>query len=348
MLADGEDLSAFRDVSKKLYGLLAAYSWNSKVERLGLDEVFLDVTDVVDYNVALLNRNGLPESFFCLSRDDPEKGFSFDATSVAGCVTGDGHGEDSHDNLLYVRLLLASHFARYLRLKIEEQGYTSACGISTCKVLSKLVGTVNKPRNQTTLLSLHEEEAIAFMDSHSLRKVPGIGGKITHALESYFLGGDADADATTESKVTVGEFRTRPEVSPQMLEKLLGNRPGSERGIGDKIWGLLHGVDDTEVKVASSLPTQISIEDTYPGPHGGLNTLAEIERELLKLAASLLRRIHVDLTESEDTVDSAEPSVDGSKGRRWLARPKTLRLSTRPKISLSEGKPYNWARGSRS
>lgn len=349
VLVDGEDLSAFRDVSKALYGLLASYSWNTRVERLGLDEVFMDVTDVVEYNATLLNSNALSDSFFCLSRDDPEKGFAFDAAAVAGCVTGNGHGEDNHGNLLYVRLLLASHLARYLRLKVEEQGYTSACGISTNKVLSKLVGSVNKPRNQTALLSMHEDEILAFMDSHGLRKVPGIGGKITHALESYFLGKDADTDTYTHgSAVTVGEFRTRPEVSPHMLEKLLGSRPGAERGIGDKIWALLHGVDDTEVKVASNFPTQISIEDTYPGPKGGLNTPAEVERELLKLGASLLRRMHIDLTETEDTVEEAQLSVKGPQARKWLARPKTLRLATRPKTSLGDNKPYNWARASRS
>ncbi|KKY37281.1 putative dna polymerase iota [Diaporthe ampelina] len=261
VLADGEDLSAFRDVSKKLYGLLRSYSWNKKAERLGLDEVFLDVTDLVESNVGLLNRNALPNSFFCLSRNNPEKGFSFDATAVAGCVTGNGHGEDNHDNLLFVKLVLASHLARHLRLKIEEEGYTSACGISTNKVLN---------------------EVLKFMDSYDLRQVPGIGGRITHTLESYFLGRDADTDTFVNgSAVKVGEFRMRQEVSSHKLEKLLGNRPGAEKGIGEKVWALLHGVDDTDVKAASLIPTQISIEDTYPGPKGGLNTSAEVERELL-------------------------------------------------------------------
>ncbi|KAK2607652.1 hypothetical protein N8I77_006315 [Diaporthe amygdali] len=351
VLADGEDLSAFRDVSKKLYGLLRSYSWNKKVERLGLDEVFLDVTDMVDFNVGLLNRNALPNSFFCLSRDDPEKGFSFDATAIAGCVTGSGHGEDNHENLLFVKLVLASHLAKYLRLKIEEEGYTSACGISTNKVLSKLVGSVNKPKNQTTLISIHEDEILNFMDSHGLRQVPGIGGRITHTLESYFLGRDADTDTFVNgSAVKVGAFRTRKEVSPHMLEKLLGSRPGSEKGIGEKVWGLLHGVDDTEVKAASNIPTQISIEDTYPGFNGGLNTPTEIERELVKLAASLLRRMHVDLTEPHEpeTVKDAAPLIDGSRRWKWLAHPKTLRLSTRPRTSPSDGIPYNWGRASRS
>lgn len=356
ILADGEDLSAFRDVSKKLYGLLRSYSWNKKAERLGLDEIFLDVTDMVDYNVGILNFNTLSDSFFCLSRDDPEKGFSFDASATAGCSVGNGPILDSGlDSRVHMRLVVASHLARHLRMKIEEEGYTSACGISINKLLAKLVGNANKPRNQTTLLSVREDDVSAFMDAHGLRKVPGIGGKITHALESFFLGKDADTDTYTNgSAVTVGQFRAHPDVSPQMLEKLLGSRPGAERGIGEKVWGLLHGSDDTGVKAASNVPTQISIEDTYPGAEGGLNTMAETEREMLKLGASLLRRMHVDLTEDDDDVESR--SIYGPKtampGPRkkmtWLAHPKTLRLSTRPKTSYSDGKPYNWGRTSRS
>lgn len=358
VLVDGEDLSAFRDVSKRLYGLLRTYSWSNKAERLGLDEIFFDATDMIEYNVALLNRNALTGSFFCLSREDPERGFGFDASALAGCSVGDAHGLADYDNPLYVKLVLASHLARHVRLKIEEEGYTSACGISTNKVLAKLVGNAHKPRNQTTLLSLHEDDILTFIDSHGLRKVPGIGGKITHALESFFLGTDADPDTYTNgSAVTVGQFRAHPEVSSQMLEKLLGSRPGSERGIGDKVWGLLHGCDETEVKAASSVPTQISIEDTYPGAEGGLNTVVEVEREMLKLGTSLLRRMHIDLTEDADvgeralsTASAASAAANPGSGRqrRWLAHPKTLRLSTRPKTSYSDGKPYNWGRTSRS
>lgn len=333
VLADGEDLSAFRDVSKKLHGLLRSFSWNKKVERLGLDEVFLDVSDIISYNMLLLNRNALQYSFFFLERDDPEKGFSFDASAIAGCVSGT-QGEADFDNPLYLRLVLASHLARFLRMKIEGEGYTSACGISVNKLLSKLVGSVNKPRNQTTLLSFNEGYALAFMDTYGLRSVPGFGSKITHTLESHVLGKEANPDTYTNgSAVTVGQMRTHPDTSPPMLEKLLGG-PGAEKGIGDKIWGLLHGVDPSEVKTASNVPTQISIEDTYQG----LNTLVEIERELLKLSGSLIRRMHVDLLQDGDDIS----------GNRWLARPKTLRLTTRPKTSRSDDKPYNFNRTSRS
>lgn len=331
ILVDGEDLSAFRDVSKKMYGLLKSYSWNKKIERLGLDEYFMDVTGMVDYNVELLNRNALKESFFCLSRDDPERGFEYDASSVAGCVYGSPTppDRDDVDFTQYLRLMVASHLARHIRMKIEEQGYTSAAGISTNKLLAKLVGTVNKPRNQTTLLAFREEEVWSFMDSHALRKIPGIGGRTTSILESHLL---SPSPSPNPPSLTAGLVRTNPSTSPHHLKTLLSG-PGTEKGIGEKTWHLLHGVDNTPVKNATDTPTQISIEDTYQG----LNEMTEITHQLKLLSTSLLRRMHVDLVEDAD---------QGTK--RWIAYPKTIRLTTRPKTRAADNKPYNFARASRS
>lgn len=351
VIVDGEDLSPFRDVSKRLYALLRSYSWSGKAERLGLDEVFLDVTDIVSYNLELLNRNSLAHSYFCLSRTNPEQGFEFDATFFSGCVHGNISAADaaqgsSLDDTLYMRLLLGSHLASYLRLRIENEGYTTSCGISTNKVLAKLVGNKNKPQNQTTLLALGEDEVCPFMDEHGLRKVPGIGSKITHVLESFVLEKEIDRDMhSMECSVTVGQVRTHPSIqSPSVLDNLLGGR-GSERGLAGKVWALLHGVDDTEVKPARDVPTQISIEDTYKG----LNEASEIRREMSLITASLLRRMHVDLLE-DDVPQTQTQAQDpaSSSSRRWLACPRTIRLTTRPYTSLNEGKPYNWARASRS
>jgi hypothetical protein len=60
----GEDLTRFRNASKQLYAFLSSFSWNSRAERLGFDEVWLDVSDLVDSNVATLN---LSASFVCQS-----------------------------------------------------------------------------------------------------------------------------------------------------------------------------------------------------------------------------------------------------------------------------------------
>ena len=359
VVVEGEDLSLFRDVSKKIHALLRCYSWNGKVERLGLDEIFLDVTDVIAYNVELLNRNALAQSFFCLSPSDPEKGFEFDATSFAGCVWQRSQDAtqfprigDQGDITLRTRLLLGSHLARYLRLQIEEVGYTSSCGISTNKLLAKLVGNKNKPRNQTALLALCDDDVYAFMDEHHLRKVPGIGSRTTRLVDEFVRGKEATKQPAasagpddiyapeSESSVTVGAARTDPRISAPALERLLGG-PGAERGQGSKVWAFLHGVDDADVKPARDVPTQISIEDTYPK---GLRNVSEVRHALTLISTSLLRRMHVDLVvDTEDASQAqttqASPVENTGKSKKWLAYPKTIRLTTRLKTGFEKGIP---------
>ncbi|KAL8381035.1 hypothetical protein RB595_005363 [Gaeumannomyces hyphopodioides] len=376
VVVNGEDLTPFRDVSKALYRMLRSLcGHNLKAERLGLDEVFLDVTDIVAYNLQLLNPHSLAQSFFCLSETNPEIGFAFDATTFAGCVApGNSPLEDgttslsrfsSQQGLSASRI--ASHLAFYLRQKIEEQGYTCACGIAPNKALSKLVGSLNKPRNQTTLLAESQEDLSSFLDPYRLRSVPGIGGRMVSVLESHVFrsreassreagGGRHDAAAhpkkengDNEEPLTVGQLRTYPGMGPELIEKLL--RPsGMEKGIGEKTWALLHGQDFSEVKEASDIPTQISIEDTYAS--AGLNTAAQVKRELTKISVSLITRMRADLAEDSDSSSiGAARTAGADAAQKWIAVPKTLRLTTRPR---HDGSPedreqnYNHGRASRS
>jgi hypothetical protein len=52
-------------------------------------QVFMDISDIIHWNIGLLNTNNLSNSFFCLSKNDPTHGFSFDATSLAGHAYGE-------------------------------------------------------------------------------------------------------------------------------------------------------------------------------------------------------------------------------------------------------------------
>ncbi|KAL7944376.1 DNA/RNA polymerase [Trichoderma barbatum] len=338
VLVDGEDLTPFRDMSKILFNFLRSHSWNGKAERLGFDEVFLDVTDIIDYNMFCLNRASMVESFFYLSKKDPELGFACDLTSIAGCVVGVTLDKVDVENPIYLRHLLGSHLAQYLRLKLEQDfGYTSTCGISTNKLLSKLVGSKNKPQNQTTLLALTDDDIINFVDGHKLRTIPGVGSKITHLLESYIMSKEIETDSGPfDSLVAAREARLHPTITPSFLETLLGGS-GAERGIGSRVWGLLHGVDPTEVKEASDVPSQISIEDTYKG----LETVPRITEELHKLSCSLIRRMRVDLVILDEGSD-----IPGS--RKWIARPRTLRLSIRSWPKSDASQVHNFGRVSRS
>ncbi|KAH9434475.1 hypothetical protein MCOR27_002676 [Pyricularia oryzae] len=342
VLVDGEDLTPFRDTSKILYRVLRSFSWNDRAERLGLDEVFLDVSDMVSYNLDLLNPHGLANSFFCLSSTDPELGFAFDATGFAGCVVAPSWSSNSSrgvvesdeaSGLLRKRLLLASHLAYRIRLRIEQEGYTSACGISVNKLLAKMVGSRNKPRNQTTLLALSRADTLSFVDQHSLRSLPGIGGSMAAVMEQH------TRSTAPDKPLKAGQVRLQHDVSPHLLEKLL--QPlGLEKGIGQKTYRLLHGIDTAEVKFACDFPIQIGIEDTYANT--GLSNIAQITQQLIKLSASLIRRIRVDLTEPASNIDGPEAVV-------WVARPRTLRLTTRQRHPTTGPRPpYNSNRTSRS
>jgi DNA polymerase iota len=342
----GEELGRFRDASKALYKFLEAYTWSGKVERLGFDEVFMDVTDIIDFNEAVLNPNDLENSFFQLQRNDPTIGFAFAATRIAG------HGFPNIPQIqpplsdtviptedpetLMTRLILGSHLAQHLRWSLEEKkGYTSTVGISTNKLLSKLVGNLNKPKGQTTLLPPYvgpdndeaESNVTKFIDGHDIGKIPGIGFKMSQKIRNHILSRPPEFDqgliyGVTREPVTVSEVRMFLGMGPELLEKILGG-PGAERGIGGKAWGLINGIDDTEVQQAKKVPTQISIEDSYIR----LDTMPQILKELRILASSLIKRMHVDLLEDD---------IDGeSETKRWIAHPKTVRLSTRPRPPLN-------------
>ncbi|KAE8452817.1 hypothetical protein EG329_013089 [Mollisiaceae sp. DMI_Dod_QoI] len=338
----GEELGRFRDVSKALCKFLEAFTWSGKVERLGFDEVWMDITGLVDFNQNLLNPHDLEHSFFQLKKDDPTIGFSFDATRIAGHsyppMTSSAI-PSAEDNLL-TRLILGSHLAQHLRCALEEEkGYTSTVGVSTNKILSKLVGNLNKPKGQTTLLppyTILEEDAkngmesnvIAFVDSHDIGKIPGIGFKMSHRIRNHVLSRPADFEigliyGGTKESVTVRDVRLFPGMGPELLEKILGG-PGAERGIGGKAWNLINGVDDTEVQQAKKIPSQISIEDSYIR----LDTMPQVLKELRILATSLLKRMHIDLLEDDDDPNSVIR-------KRWIAYPKTVRLSTRPRPPLN-------------
>jgi DNA polymerase iota len=294
---------------------------------------------MIDYNLALLNHNDLVHSFFCMSKDDPTVGFEYDATSHFGptypidCVTTDQLSQA--DKVLVQRLVLGSHLARHLRHELESQkGYTSTVGIATNKILAKLIGNVNKPKNQTTIMPPYEPigDALStvarFLDKHDIGKVPGVGFKLAQKIRAQVLGHDPAFSAGlvyggTKENVTVGHVRSHPGMGPELLEELLGG-PGSQKGIGGIVWELLHGIDDSEVGKAKRVPSQISQEDSYMKY---LRTFEDVRKQLHLLGERLIRRMQMDLLEDDkDDLDGAAQAP-----RRWMAHPRTLRLSTRPR-----------------
>lgn len=297
---------------------------------------------MIDYNMELLNQNNLQHSFFCVNKDDPTKGFDYDASTIFGPAFPQNPGPSKEtatvaDEQLYLRLCLGSHLARYLRHGLEsEKGYTSTVGIATNKILSKLVGNLNKPKSQTTLIppcgpvGCSESNVTQFLDPHDIGKIPGIGFKIAHKIRSHVLGRPPGVDegliyGGPKESVTVLDVRSHAGMGPETLETILGG-PGSPKGIGGKVWELIHGVDDSDVGMAKRVPSQISQEDSYMKY---LRTFEQVKEQLSLLSDRLIRRMRMDLCEDDE---DDEEAIDGTHRRlRWVAHPRTLRLSTRPR-----------------
>ena len=274
----GEDLTCFRDESKNNYGFLRSFSWNDRAERLGFDEVFIDCTDLVEFNIEILNHNDLQNSFFHLQRDDPEDGFSFDASTFSG-QTLPPHGQDpttcgeKDPADLGLRLRLGSHLAEHMRNALDSQhGYTSTVGISTNKLLAKLVGNVNKPKGQTTLLppyspnACQESNAQNFLDAHDIGKIPGIGFKTAQKLRTFILGRPADFDTGlvyggTRENVFVRDVRLSHGMGIGCLQRVVGHIP---KNLPERVWNLINAVDDSDVGKARDVPHQISIVSNFP------------------------------------------------------------------------------------
>ncbi|KAL4711742.1 hypothetical protein ACJJTC_015808 [Scirpophaga incertulas] len=155
-LLNGEDLHEYRAASNKIFELLLC--WKCPVEKLGMDENFIDVTKLVLDKVKTDNHTLVGHLYNKPSTDCP-----------CGC---------------HSRLTVASQIANEIREKIySDLGFTTCAGVAHNKLLAKLICPLHKPNNQTTIFPEH---AVEFMSTlQSVRSIPSIGLKTTDTLISH-------------------------------------------------------------------------------------------------------------------------------------------------------------------
>ncbi|KAK6360359.1 hypothetical protein TWF730_006503 [Orbilia blumenaviensis] len=140
----------------------------------------MDVTDQIDYNFNLAQKESFSTGFYQLKPDQQNFGFKFDWGTIPGHLyppLAKPNSRLPQETLEQIpkRLLLATHLAQYLRLLLlDQQGFTCSAGICTSKLTAKLAGTINKPCAQTVLLPDHTQE---FLDGLAVLNIPGIGSK---------------------------------------------------------------------------------------------------------------------------------------------------------------------------
>ncbi|XP_007519299.2 DNA polymerase iota isoform X2 [Erinaceus europaeus] len=179
VLVNGEDLTRYREMSYKVTELLEEFS--PVVERLGFDENFVDLTEVVERT---------------LQNDE------------LSTVTVSGHVYNNQSpNLHYIshtRLLVGSQIAAEMREAMFKQlGLTGCAGIASNKLLAKLVSGVFKPNQQTVLLPESSQDLIQSLNH--IKEIPGIGYKTTKRLEALGISSVHDLQ-TISSKILEREL----------------------------------------------------------------------------------------------------------------------------------------------
>ncbi|XP_052011663.1 DNA polymerase iota isoform X2 [Apodemus sylvaticus] len=160
VLVNGEDLTRYREMSYKVTELLEEFS--PLVERLGFDENFVDLTEMVEKRLQQLPSDDVPS------------------------VTMFGHVYNNQSvnlqNAMHLRLVVASQIAAEMREAMYNQlGLTGCAGVAPNKLLAKLVSGVFKPNQQTVLLPESCQHLLHSLNH--IKEVPGIGYKTARRLE---------------------------------------------------------------------------------------------------------------------------------------------------------------------
>lgn len=159
VLVNGEDLHDYRQLSYKVTELLQNYS--TLVERLGLDENYIDVTNLVNERLSqrqhLVNRTVVGNVFGDLSE-----------LCDCGCTE---------------RLNIGTNIAQEVRELIKTSlNLTSCAGIAHNKLLAKLAGSKHKPNQQTVVYPNNALELMLSLDKAG--SIPGIGAALVEQLKT--------------------------------------------------------------------------------------------------------------------------------------------------------------------
>lgn len=153
VLIKGEDLTPYRQMSSRVFEHITRKYPQLNVERLGMDENFVDVTRLIEERMDQ-DDDALTTVQGCIY---PSSGIDFVSNCLCGCAR---------------RLAVGTHIAKDLRESLfKELGITTCAGIAHNKMLAKLAGALNKPNNQTVVVPTRCRDLMVQLKE--LRSIPG-------------------------------------------------------------------------------------------------------------------------------------------------------------------------------
>ncbi|KAK7432830.1 DNA-directed DNA polymerase eta rad30 [Neonectria magnoliae] len=213
-----------------------------KVEKAGIDEVFLDLSSQI--HSILLER--FPELQNPPPYDDPTEKLPLPPISAldwqADALVGLDEDQETLDpDWDDVTILIGSEIVRDVRAKIrQELNYTCSAGIANNKLLSKLGSAFKKPNQQTVV---RNRAVHSFLSDFKITKLRNLGGKLGEQVVTTF---------ETEN------VKDLLEVSLTTMKAKLGNDTG--------LWvhNTIRGIDNSEVNSRTQIKSMLSAKSFRP------------------------------------------------------------------------------------
>lgn len=241
VLIDGSDLAPFRHASRQVVLAIRDFLANAcrhtasvsplttplnvPLQRHGLDEVYLDLT-------ALVNARAL-------TTESPHLFHGF----------VEGHSVDDEQNSFF---MIASQLVHQLRQHLCQQTQlTASAGISSTKLLSKLAASRHKPDSQTIFLPRNPSLFVAHLNPRSLT---GIGTATEARIRAW-------AETHNHQLRTASDLLQIFAGSSGHV--LLDNLLAASTTQAQKVLALCRGTFDDPVVDDGDIPKSLSVEDAF-------------------------------------------------------------------------------------
>lgn len=167
VMIDGSDLLPFRRANREIVEAARKFfPAQCPIEKNGLDELFIDVTTMVENQ----------------QQPQPQYPWHFSGHLLAKTNDSDEDGFED-DTIIRRQLMIGSHIANNLRKHILEMTKLTCCaGIATSKLVSKIAVNLHKPNQQSIILPNVVGSIIADLSPSELM---GLGHSTLTALQQW-------------------------------------------------------------------------------------------------------------------------------------------------------------------
>ena len=257
-------MTQYRIASKEIREFVTSFVWGGKVEKLGisscvleliigLDEIFLDVTDQINAHLESVLSLHPPlhseVTFQIDPADDPSpRSFTYPFGKFTGFLEPSSDPINS-STVPYssLQLFAASYFSQHIREELfASLGYTTSAGIASTKLVAKLLSDLHKPALQSLQNPyVTAEVQQSWLDTFKVEKLNGFGFRTGWILRHKILG---------EELPTKGTYGDPDKVNGSfVVEDEEETEGGGEDDSGDPVMGYSDALVNGRPQVAGKL-----------------------------------------------------------------------------------------------